>query len=298
MNDDFLTRLAKAEDNDNEILKHEVKKREKGTYTCLYNMTTGKYSRVMCAKKKKDESKVVIKLFYHPASFKLFFSEFKALRALEKSRYVVDILDAYQMPIRKFVVVLELAPQSMRSFLRRSSLKKRNTFIWMLKDIYAAFVEIHSMNIAHRDIKPDNILLWQESQTIKLCDFEFAACLPKNINNLTTMCGTPVYMAPELFGKKPYNGFAVDIWAYGCIIFEFFTNVPPFQFQDMMTLKRNIIGRKMVASHLPLVPTVWKYALLRCFNKQKQRLENIPQLLKNTQKDLHLNSRKSHCKLQ
>ena len=101
---------------------------------------------------------------------------------------------------------------------------------------------LHKNNIVHRDLKPHNILLKEENNKIilKIGDFGFARFL-KPMDLADTICGTPIYMAPEIqFGMK-YNE-NVDIWCMGIMIYEMITRKTPFpnvnnQYQLEMELK-------------------------------------------------------------
>ena len=70
---------------------------------------------------------------------------------------------------------------------------------------------IHSQNISHRDIKPDIIFI-TESNNIKITGFSISIIVTNSNTLLETVCGTPAYSLPEIFLKKPYNGFDADIW--------------------------------------------------------------------------------------
>lgn len=59
---------------------------------------------------------------------------------------------------------------------------------------------MHSKGIMHRDIKPGNILINEQNYKIKIIDFGFATY--KNVEFLFPMCGTPGYVAPEIFNVK------------------------------------------------------------------------------------------------
>ncbi|AYV84610.1 MAG: serine/threonine protein kinase [Hyperionvirus sp.] len=81
--------------------------------------------------------------------------------------------------------------------------------------------------IIHRDIKPKNILLTGgDASVLKICDFGLA----KNKSGLSrvyTACGSPLYMAPEMFGEKSYND-TVDVWSIGIILYEMLYGINPF----------------------------------------------------------------------
>ena len=91
-----------------------------------------------------------------------------------------------------------------------------------LAQINAALSHLHRLDVAHRDLKPGNVLFYgNQSNHLKLCDFGFAKrCRGQRLH---TICGTPIYMAPELTqgeSKKGYVGHPVDMWALGALLYE------------------------------------------------------------------------------
>jgi len=88
----------------------------------------------------------------------------------------------------------------------------------------------HQNNVVHRDIKPENLLLLDNSENspLKIADFGVATWN----NNLAAenypKCGTPEYMAPEMYTGQQY-GLKVDVWAMGCVVFIMLCGWHPFQ---------------------------------------------------------------------
>jgi fused len=76
--------------------------------------------------------------------------------------------------------------------------------------------------------------------TIKLCDFGFARSMSCNAMVLTSIKGTPLYMAPELVQEKAYNR-TVDLWSLGIILYELFVGQPPFYTNNIYSLIGHIV---------------------------------------------------------
>ncbi|KAJ7384469.1 Mitogen-activated protein kinase kinase kinase 2 [Desmophyllum pertusum] len=86
---------------------------------------------------------------------------------------------------------------------------------------------LHSKNIIHRDIKGSNVLL-DGHGNVKLADFGLSKIIQKigSKTNLMSYCGTPYWMAPEIFRGEGY-GRKADIWSVGCTVVEMLTGRPP-----------------------------------------------------------------------
>jgi calcium-dependent protein kinase len=101
----------------------------------------------------------------------------------------------------------------------------------IIKQILLALNYMHSLNIIHRDIKAENILMVgvkEDDLRIKMTDFGFA-CFFKPGEGKTEILGSPLYMAPEIIAnEKPYNE-KVDIWSVGVITFILLSGRPPFK---------------------------------------------------------------------
>lgn len=105
----------------------------------------------------------------------------------------------------------------------------------IIRPILDALRHIHAKQVLHRDVKPENLLLMngEKNALLKIADFGAAAWLPDLEKTKYPKCGTPEYLAPEMYGPRncPY-GKAVDVWALGCVIFIMLCGWHPFQMRD------------------------------------------------------------------
>jgi serine/threonine protein kinase len=121
--------------------------------------------------------------------------------------------------------------------------------VHIFRQIIAALIYCHRINIHHRDLKPENILLDRVTMTVKLVDFGMAALQPIG-KKLTTPCGSPHYAAPEVIKTTSYDGGKADVWSCGVILFVLLTGTPPFNYsgdeRDLKHLFRDIAAAKYV----------------------------------------------------
>ncbi|KAF8401781.1 hypothetical protein HHK36_012727 [Tetracentron sinense] len=102
----------------------------------------------------------------------------------------------------------------------------------------------HNNGVAHRDIKPHNLLLDEEGN-LKVSDFGLSA-LPEQLKDglLHTACGTPAYTAPEVVGFRGYDGAKADAWSCGVLLFESLAGFLPFDDSILTVMYRKIHRRE------------------------------------------------------
>uniref|UniRef100_A0A8C7YV04 non-specific serine/threonine protein kinase n=1 Tax=Oryzias sinensis TaxID=183150 RepID=A0A8C7YV04_9TELE len=98
----------------------------------------------------------------------------------------------------------------------------------IMHDIGSAIEYLHRMDIAHRDVKPENLLYTtrESNATLKLTDFGFAKETSLH-KSLQTPCYTPYYVAPEVLGPEKYDK-SCDMWSLGVITYILLCGFPPF----------------------------------------------------------------------
>ena len=99
---------------------------------------------------------------------------------------------------------------------------------------------IHSKGISHRDLKPENLLL-AENKILKIIDFGLSHEFEGD-ELLKTKCGSPSYAAPEIICCPYYDGFKVDVWCCGIILYAMLCGYLPFEGEDNNILFQNILN--------------------------------------------------------
>ncbi|CAG8878098.1 unnamed protein product [Penicillium nalgiovense] len=100
----------------------------------------------------------------------------------------------------------------------------------LMRAVLSAVAYLHDHGIVHRDLKPENLLFRtpEDNADLLIADFGLSRIMDEEqFHVLTTTCGTPGYMAPEIF-KKSGHGKPVDIWAIGVITYFLLCGYTPF----------------------------------------------------------------------
>lgn len=195
---------------------------------------------------------------------------------LRKLRHpnIIEMIDAFETK-SDFCVVTEFAQGELFQILEADRSLPEDVVRTIAQQLVAALNYLHSHRIIHRDMKPQNILIAADG-TIKLCDFGFARAMSQSTLVLTSIKGTPLYMAPELVQEQPYT-HSVDLWSLGVILYELYTGQPPFYTTSIYALVKQIV-REPVTFPQNMSP-VFRSFLSGLLEKQPSRRLDWPQLL-------------------
>ena len=168
--------------------------------------------------------------------------EIAILSALDHEN-VVKMFDYFETE-REFCVVTEFAQGELFEILEEDGTLPEDTVRDIARQLVKALHYLHSQRIIHRDLKPQNVLLGANGR-VKLCDFGFARAMSMDTIVLTSIKGTPLYMAPELVKEQPYD-HTVDLWSLGVILFELLVGQPPFYTNSIYSLINHIVKDPVV----------------------------------------------------
>lgn len=151
-------------------------------------------------------------------------------KILEKIDYpfISKLYYAFQNEKKLFMITEYMPGGEMFYHLHMNDHFNENKARFYIAEIVLAIDHLHKNNILYRDLKPENILL-DELGHIKLTDFG----LSKIMNNIEkdktyTVCGTPIYVAPEVLTGQGYNKL-VDWWSVGVLLYEFLAGYSPYR---------------------------------------------------------------------
>ncbi|XP_063825641.1 serine/threonine-protein kinase unc-51 isoform X3 [Ostrinia nubilalis] len=203
----------------------------------------GAFAMVYKGRKRKNPSqsvavKVVTKKGIQKAS-EILVKEIKILRELTALHHtnLVAMHDCMDSPAYVYVVMEYCNGGDLADYLQTNRLLSEGTIRLFLRQLAEAMRAIHAKGIVHRDLKPQNILLTHNvapprtphpaEMTLKIADFGFARFLEEG-NMAVTLCGSPMYMAPEVIMSLKYDAKA-DLWSLGTIVYQCLTGKAPFQ---------------------------------------------------------------------
>ena len=168
--------------------------------------------------------------------------ETSIMKTLSDSNNIVKIFEKYETKRHICIVMEYICAGDLLTFIKKRSKLSEPVARFIFKQIILALQYIHSHNIIHRDIKLDNILIDLDNN-IKICDFGVSKIIKKG-DILVEQCGTPAYIAPEILKNRGYEGFGVDIWSAGVVLYAMLSGTVPFKGNDVKDLHKLIIEGK------------------------------------------------------
>ena len=249
--------------NNENILKEEDsnKKDKLSKYEIGQELGKGAYAKVKLAINKITKEKFAIKIYEKEklnsnSKKSCVFKEIQILRKLNHKN-IAKLIEVISTE-KQILIVQELIEGiSLREYYNNEirnqkgiSIHKESIFKKIFYQIFSAMDYIHKKNIAHRDIKLENILL-KSNYEIKIIDFGFGMLNPeKKLQKF--FCGTPNYMPPEIAEKKPYVGQLADMWSLGILVYKIFCADFPFKGKDEKELYKSIkSGKFSYAKYTP-----------------------------------------------
>ncbi|KAA6381255.1 MAG: putative Calcium/calmodulin-dependent protein kinase type 1 [Streblomastix strix] len=227
-------------------------------YEIMEEIGEGSFAKVKKAKNKSNGQFVAIK-FINKSKVVSDKHQIEALvREIEimkkmKHNNIIQLLEVYELN-DKLCLVMELATggEVLDKLAIRGYYSELDAQA-LLSSLFQAVQHMHNAGIAHRDLKLENILFEndQPNSQIKVSDFGFSRVVEKK-QMMTTCCGTPDYVAPEVLARKGYDA-ECDLWSLGVIMYVLLCGYPPF-YDD----NDAILYEKIQSGHFAYDSPVWE----------------------------------------
>ena len=179
----------------------------------------GGFGRVRLCRRRSDGVEVVIKSI---DKFRLTTEEKRkavmrevAIMKSIKHEGIISIIDYFQNKEAHHIVMKYFSRTSLLQYAPHRRPFSDQTLRHIVTQLAEAVAYLHEMGIAHRDIKPQNILVNSEGD-IKVIDLGLSVM---GDQSEAKIAGTPYYMSPQLLSKRLYDPFKADIWAMGVLVY-------------------------------------------------------------------------------
>ena len=163
---------------------------------------------------------------------------------------IVQCFDIIRSQNEVFIIMEYCDSGDLMTIIKRPIKEKYAQFYFCQLANGLKYLDNHS--IIHRDIKPKNILLTNNRRVLKIADFGLA----KRISDISlneTICGSPLYMAPEIMNNSPYNN-QTDLWSIGMILFEMLYGLHPFEKCKTVPELKDKLMKTEIGTYSHLIP--------------------------------------------
>ncbi|KAM4712206.1 calcium/calmodulin-dependent protein kinase type 1D isoform 2-T2 [Anableps anableps] len=158
-----------------------------------------------------------------------------------KHENIVALEDIYESPDHLYLIMQLVSGGELFDRIVEKGFYTEKDASTLIRQVLDAVNYLHKMGIVHRDLKPENLLYFnpQDESKIMISDFGLSK-MEGSGDVMSTACGTPGYVAPEVLAQKPYSK-AVDCWSIGVIAYILLCGYPPFYDENDSKLFEQIL---------------------------------------------------------
>ena len=164
--------------------------------------------------------------------------EIKVMEKLNHPR-LIRLFETLESPKRIHLIMEFVSAGNLCSYVKRRRRLPEEEARKIFYQISVALSYMHEVEIIHRDVKLENVLLDKDGNS-KLIDFGFSV-FSKDKKALKVFCGTPSYMAPEIVRRIEYEGKPVDAWSLGVVLYALVCGCFPFSAKSYPELYKKIM---------------------------------------------------------
>uniref|UniRef100_A0AAX7SIG5 Protein kinase domain-containing protein n=1 Tax=Astatotilapia calliptera TaxID=8154 RepID=A0AAX7SIG5_ASTCA len=214
--------------------------RDSHEFACVHR---GAFSEVVLAQEKLTSRMFAVKCIPKKAlkgKESSIENEIAVLRKI-KHENIVALEDIYESPDHLYLIMQLVSGGELFDRIVEKGFYTEKDASTLIRQVLDAVNYLHRMGIVHRDLKPENLLYFnpQDESKIMISDFGLSK-MEGSGDVMSTACGTPGYVAPEVLAQKPYSK-AVDCWSIGVIAYILLCGYPPFYDENDSKLFEQIL---------------------------------------------------------
>ncbi|XP_041973356.1 testis-specific serine/threonine-protein kinase 1-like [Aricia agestis] len=159
--------------------------------------------------------------------------------------HIIHVSNIFQRRAKYFIFLRFAENGDLLDFLTQNGAVSETQSRFWMRQIVSGVNYIHTLNIAHRDLKCENILI-TANYNVKLTDFGFARVVRQRSRDIAsdTYCGSLSYAAPEVLKGTPYYPKLSDMWSVGIIMYTMLNKALPFNETSVKKLREKQVMRK------------------------------------------------------
>lgn len=262
-----------------------------GRYAVKEVIGTGGMSIVYKAEDTQEGRLVALKVLKEefvrePKSRRRFLNESRAIAMLSHEN-IVDVLDVNFEGDVQYIVMEYLEGPTLKEYMVEHGALDVYDALHIVEQILSALKHAHERGVVHRDIKPQNIILVDGNETVKVMDFGIA-----HVQNYSTITisdkaiGTVHYISPEQAKGRPADERS-DIYSTGVILYEMLTGKLPFDADSAVSVALMQVQQKAVppSQIVPDIPPAVEHIVMKAMRKNVEaRYQNAGEMLEDIEK--------------
>lgn len=204
---------------------------------------TGAFSEVILAEDKRSRKLVAIKCISKKALEGKEGGMENEIAVLHKIKHpnIVALDDIYESEGHLYLIMQLVSGGELFDRIVEKGFYTERDASRLICQVLDAVKYLHDLGIVHRDLKPENLLYASPDEDSKIMISDFGLSKVEDASSvLSTACGTPGYVAPEVLAQKPYSK-AVDCWSIGVIAYILLCGYPPFYDENDAKLFEQIL---------------------------------------------------------
>uniref|UniRef100_A0A4W3J2V7 non-specific serine/threonine protein kinase n=1 Tax=Callorhinchus milii TaxID=7868 RepID=A0A4W3J2V7_CALMI len=263
---------------------------KKRGYTLGVNLGEGSYAKVKSAYSDRLKTNVAVKIIDRkkaPADFlEKFLPRELEILAMLNHRYIVKTFEIFETSDGKVYIIMELGVQGdLLEFIKTRGALPEEVSRKMFRQLALAVKHCHELEVVHRDLKCENLLL-DKDFNIKLSDFGFAKrCSTDEFGRpllSKTFCGSAAYAAPEVLQGIPYQPKVYDVWSLGVILFIMVCGSMPYDDSNIKRMLRIQKEHRVDFPRSKVVPPECKELIYRMLHPDTTKRITIEEVLEHT----------------